>query len=245
MTGIRYPRALACGDTGISIEFGDCIDEAINARVLALDAAFERSQVVGVIETVPTYRSLMIHYDPTIFEFDQITALALTFAEEVTTACHPRRLLRIPVFYGDEKGIDIGYVAEAAGLSIDEFVLKHTASEYRVYMIGFQPGYTYLGGLDPALATPRRVDPRLNAPAGTISIGGSQCAIHSVAGPSGWHWIGRVALPPYKPDEPQNLLIQPGDAIKFEAVDRNQFLNLERDAIAGKFSFEVEVACHR
>jgi KipI family sensor histidine kinase inhibitor len=224
------PRILACGDAAISVEFGDVIDPALNARVLALDAALAADPVAGVIETVPTYRSLLVHFHP--LETDVALLLA-----RIDAACRravpPRREVRrwhVPVVYGGAFGMDLDDLAARHGLSPGELVARHAGAVYQVYMIGFMPGFAYLGGLDPALATPRRVEPRMETPAQSVSIGGAQTAISSVAGPSGWHMIGRTPARGFMPGRDPVFLYEAGDEVVFEPIPERDWAALDAAA---------------
>lgn len=212
------PRYLAVGDSALSVEFGDTVDEATNARVLALDKAMNALLPEGVIELVPTYRALMIHFDPLAIGCASLRETAERLLVATVEDSEPGRLWRIPVGYGGEFGIDLGSLAERHGLTEDRVIEIHSGATYRVYMIGFAPGFSYLGGLPEALHTPRRTEPRLVTPAGTISIGGAQAAIASVPVPSGWHLIGRTPLKTFDPAADPAFLLNPGDRVRFERI---------------------------
>lgn len=240
---LDYPRVVACGDSGISVEFGDRIDERVNAKVMALDSAVSSLQVPGLIETVPTYRSLLIHYDPFVGSYEDIARKAIDLARQCEPVHSKSRRLCIPVLYGGDAGCDLSELADRAGLSPQDVIASHAAAEYRVYMIGFQPGFAYLGGLNPRLATPRRPQPRPNAPPGTISIGGGQCAVHSLSGPSGWHWIGQTPIRTFRPETESAFLIKPGDRIKFAPISSSEWEELRRADAAGEAVLEMETVC--
>ncbi len=220
---VEYPRAVPCGDCGISIEFGDLIDEDINARVLSLDRRLAELRPAGIIETVPTYRALMIHYDPVETSYDHLTREALALARDRAGAALRGRRLCVPICYEGEFGADLAEVASRLGLTREEVVARHSAPLYRVYMLGFQPGFAYLGGLDPILSLPRRPEPRFGAHAGTISIAAGQCAVHGVEGPSGWHWIGRTPVRVFAPGDPPRCAIEPGDTIRFLPITEGDY----------------------
>jgi KipI family sensor histidine kinase inhibitor len=237
-----YPRILPCGDAALAVEFGDQVDEAINGKVLALDRAVADAAVDGVMETVPTYRSLLVHYDPLTLSFADLSTRLLAFARTAHNATTNRRRWRVPVVYGGEFGIDLEAVAERHGVSTDEIVRMHTAGEYYVAMLGFMPGFAYLAGLDPKLATPRRDDPRTLTPAGTISIGGVQAGIQCLAGPSGWHLLGRTPVRTYHPRREPVFLVEPGDAVTFFRIDAREWDALDRAADAGEAVAELVTA---
>ncbi len=215
------PRILACGDSALSVEFGDDIDDDINTRVLSLDRNISRQMIAGVIETVPTYRSLLIHYNPFMTSYTSLKRdLIPLLNNQQLSQIDTNRKWSVPVVYGGSFGIDLEMLASEKNLTENEFIKRHCQVEYRVCMIGFMPGFAYLGGLDPSLATPRRKHPRPDAPKGTISIGGEQAALQSVVGPSGWHWIGQTPLEVYAPDRHPMCLLDPGDIIRFYPVEQ-------------------------
>lgn len=239
MADSKYPRALACGDSGISIEFGDRIHEVINERVLALDASLAATPLLGIMETVPTYRALMIHYDPVEVSFDQVAGHALALAASGAKAAAVGRHLKIPVCYEAEYGGDVDRVCGQLGLTRSQLIDAHTSPEYRVFMLGFMPGFAYLGGTDPVLSLPRCAKPRQGAPTGTISIAAGQCAVHAVEGPSGWHWIGRTPVPTFQDGTVPHFAIEPGDKINFYAITPHVWRNMKRDVLAGADLLEV------
>jgi KipI family sensor histidine kinase inhibitor len=228
------PRILACGDAAISVEFGDGIDPALNARVLALDSALASDPVAGVVETVPTYRSLLVHFDPLETDVPMLLARIDAACRRVAPPRRDVRRWRVPVVYGGAFGMDLDDLAARHGLSAQELVARHAGRVYQVYMIGFMPGFAYLGGLDPALATPRRVEPRMETPAQSISIGGAQTAISSVAGPSGWHMIGRTPARGFMPGRDPVFLYEAGDEIVFEPIPEGDWARMDAAAARGE-----------
>lgn len=237
-----YPRILPSGDAALVVEFGDRVDEAINGRVLSLDRAVAEAAVPGVTETVPTYRSLLVHYDPLVIGYAELGTRMLSLAQAATAEVSVRRRWRVPVVYGGEFGIDLEAVAARHGVSPDEIIRRHTAGHYYVAMLGFMPGFAYLAGLDPQLATPRRDDPRTMTPSGTISIGGVQAGIQCLAGPSGWHLLGRTPARTYHPRREPVFLVEPGDAVTFYAIDAREWDALDRAAEAGEPIAELVTA---
>src|SRR5947207_12228556 len=178
------PRLLPSGDSAVTVEFARDIDGDANARVLALDRALAQTPVAGIRETVPTYRSLLVHYDPVEIDFDTLNVRLRALASLPAPAAANAKRWRIPVTYGGEHGIDLDDVAKALNMTPDGVVARHVAGNYRVAMIGFTPGWSYLSGLDKSLHMSRRQNPRLLTPAGTISIGGIQAGIQCLAAPS-------------------------------------------------------------
>ena len=232
------PVILPSGDSAITVEFSKDIDDDVNQRVLALDRALAEAPIEGITETVPTYRSLLVHYDPCRIDFDALGARLIARAQVPASVASKPRRWRVPVAYGGENGIDLEDVAKARGTTPDEVVARHTAGDYRVAMIGFTPGWSYLSGLAPFLHMPRRQNPRLLTPAGTISIGGVQTGIQCLAGPSGWHLLGQTAVRTYQLHRNPIFLLEPGDSVSFVSVDAKTFAEQDRAAEAGEFIAE-------
>jgi 5-oxoprolinase (ATP-hydrolysing) subunit B len=232
------PRILPCGDAALVVQFGEEIDPGVNARVLALDARVAEG-LRGVIETVPTYRSLLVHYDPTVTEFRALGEALLGLSQHLPETPNEGRLWRIPVVYGGEFGIDLESVAAHHAITTDELIRRHAAPVYRVYMMGFLPGFAYLGGLDPTIAISRRESPRLKTPAGTISIGGIQALVASIEAPSGWHLLGRTPVRNFMADRDPVFILDAGDRVKFEPIPASEWPRLDAAAAAGELVVEV------
>lgn len=233
------PRLLPSGDSAITVEFSRNIDEMANQRVLALDRTLARETITGVTETVPTYRSLLVHYDPVQIDFGTLSEKLVTLALLPVPPVTKMRRWRIPVAYGGEHGIDLEDVARTLKSTPENIVARHVAGDYRVAMIGFTPGWSYLSGLDASLQMPRLQNPRLVTPAGTISIGGVQTGVQCLAGPSGWHLLGRTAVRTYQLHRDPIFLLEPGDAVTFSAVDARTFAEQDRAAAAGEIVAEL------
>lgn len=236
------PRLLPSGDRAITVEFSRTIDDEANRRVLALDRALAAEPITGITETVPTYRSLLVHYDPVEIGFDGLGEQILVLAQRPVPAAAKSRRWRIPVVYGGAHGIDLEDVAKALDTTPDEIVARHVAGDYRVAMIGFTPGWSYLSGLADTLHMPRRQDPRILTPAGTVSIGGVQTGVQCLAGPSGWHLLGQTAVRTYQLHREPTFLLEPGDSITFAAVDAKTFAEQDRAAEAGEVIAELIAA---
>ena len=239
VTTLSPPRLLPSGDSAITVEFSRNIDDAANQRVLALDRSLARERVLGVTEAVPTYRSLLVHYDPVQIDFDTLSKKLATLALLPVPPATNTRRWRIPVAYGGEHGIDLEDVAKTLDTTPDDIVARHVAGDYRVAMIGFTPGWSYLSGLLVELRMPRRLNPRLLTPAGTISIGGVQAGVQCLAAPSGWHLLGRTAVRTYQLHRDPIFLLEPGDAVTFSAVDAKTFVEQDRAAEAGEIVAEL------
>lgn len=220
------PRVVPVGDAAILIELGLDVDPAINDRVLALGALVRGMALEGVVEVVPTYRSLLVHFQPELVDGEALLARLRGLDLEHPGAVPAGRAWTVPVVYGGPFGIDLEAVAERHGLTPEEVVAIHTAKAYRVYMIGFAPGFTYLGGLDPRLHTPRRDNPRLKTPAGSVSVGGIQTGVASVEAPSGWHLLGRTPVRTFHAAREPAILFQAGDTVRFRPIPAEAFEEL-------------------
>jgi KipI family sensor histidine kinase inhibitor len=236
------PRLLPSGDSAITVEFSRKVDDEANRRVLALDRTLAREPIVGVSETIPTYRSLLVHYDPTQIDFVALGQKLAELAERPVPASENARHWRIPVAYGGEYGIDLEDVAKTLGTTADDIVARHIAGDYRVAMLGFSPGWSYLSGLHDFLHMSRRQNPRLLTPAGTISIGGVQTGVQCIAGPSGWHLLGCTPVRTYQLHRDPTFLLEPGDRVKFYVIDAKTYAEQERAAEHGEIIAELIAA---
>lgn len=239
---LPQPRLLPSGDSAIVVEFARVIDDIANQRVLALDKAVAAASVEGVTETVPTYRSLLVHYEPERIGFEALGAKLLALAQAPLPPAGKTRRWRVPVAYGGENGLDLEDVAKTLNITPDEVVARHSGGDYRVAMIGFTPGWSYLSGLDKSLHMPRRLSPRVFTPMGTISIGGVQAGIQCLAAPSGWHLLGRTAVRTFQLHRDPVFLTQPGDRVTFYQVDEKTFADHCRAAEAGEVVAELVAA---
>jgi KipI family sensor histidine kinase inhibitor len=216
---LTYPRVLAVGDAAVTVELGSGIDPALAARVRALDRALLREGFPGFREAVPTYRSLLVLYDPGRIRFAEVRAHLLARAGAPAEREEPGPLRCIPVLYGGAAGPDLAEVARACRLSEAEVVAQHSSIEYTAFMLGFRPGFAYLGTLPARLALSRLLTPRVRVPAGSVAIAGRQTGIYPVASPGGWRLIGRTAVRAFDAEREPPSLIAPGDRIRFEPVD--------------------------
>jgi KipI family sensor histidine kinase inhibitor len=227
------PRYLTAGEAALVVEYGETIDPAINDRVVALDAALAANPVAGVVETVPTYRSLMIHFDPR-----RLTTGALIAAVAALDVSMPPRAVTakrwiVPACYELPHAEDLAEAAGLLGLTTDRVRDLHATTIYRVYMYGFSPGFTFLGGLPDALFLSRRPAPRPPAPTGSLLIANGQALVTSFAMPTGWYCLGRTPAKMFDTSREKNFLIDIGDEVTFEPVDVATFDALAAEAEAG------------
>ncbi len=208
------------GDSALLVELGDKIDSAINQRVHALNALLQANSIAGIVETVPAYCTLLIHYDPLILTLNQVTHWAQDKLTQVDDSLHRKpRQLEVPTRYGGASGPDLETVAVSKGMSTADVVRIHSEREYIVYMMGFTPGFPYLGTLDERLIMPRMDTPRTLVKAGSVAIAGSQTGIYPLASPGGWHLIGWTALKLFDPLSESQFLFSPGDVVKFTPIE--------------------------
>jgi KipI family sensor histidine kinase inhibitor len=210
-------RIREAGDSALLLEFDPVIEVRVNERVLHTADVVRAGQVRGVRDVVPTYRSVAVHFNPLLADNTAIISLLRRGSGEDPPAAE-RRTLEVPVVYGNEFGPDLEAVAGRAGLSIENVVERHSAALYRVFMLGFLPGFAYLGSVDPAIAAPRRPTPRLSVPAGSVGIAGRQTGIYPCQSPGGWQIIGRTPFRPFDPSRLQPALLAPGDHVRFMPV---------------------------
>lgn len=233
-TDLAVPRFLDAGEAALVVEFGARVDPATSERVLALDDALRAAPTEGLRETVPTYRSLMIHYDPLVLDrgglVDHVTTLLQRASGAQRTGC----TWTLPCCYDPALGEDIAEVADLAGVSVEGLAELHAGADYRVYMYGFAPGFAYLGGLPEPLAVPRRASPRPAHPRSAVMIGGGLAAVASVPMPTGWYVVGRTPERLYAPERDRAFLVEGGDTLRFEAIDSATFADLDRRAAAGE-----------
>ena len=217
-------RVVAAGDSALVVEFEARIDPAVNARAIALAEAIQRAALTGVRDVVPTFRSVAVYFDPL---HTDAAALHARVEQEAARPTMPaidlQRPLRIPVCYGDEFGPDLAAVAAFARITEAEVIRTHTAATYRVFMLGFVPGFAYLGIVDARIAMPRHVAPRVRVPARSVGIAGVQTGIYPSETPGGWQLIGRTPTKPFDPDRAEPFLMKAGDAVQFYAIDRAEY----------------------
>lgn len=214
------PRIVPFGDSSALIQLGDEIDLEINQHVHALAQLIEASSINGVIEAVPAYATLLVHYNPLVLSFAQIKdRLRVKISQiEETTSRKPRQV-EVPVRYGGEFGVDLEHVARHLHLSVEDVIRIHSKKNYTVYMMGFTPGYPYMGKLGDALIMSRLETPRTRVAAGTVAIAGSQTGIYSIESPGGWRLIGWTPLKLFDPESDSPFLFSPGDEVKFVVED--------------------------
>ena len=218
------PRYRICGDRALGVEFGDDISPETNGKVRQMVAMLDRRPIPGIIDLVPGYRSLLILFDPLRLSHRALkTELDSPAPAPGPSGLPLRTVTDIPTVYGGEYGPDLETVAENRLLNPDEVVQLHTQALYLVYMIGFLPGFAYLGGLNPRLATPRLKTPRLKTPAGSVGIAGEQTGIYPTDSPGGWRVIGRTPLNLFDPAGQPPALLESGHYVRFVPIGMDQY----------------------
>lgn len=227
-------RLLDAGECALVVEFGAARDPASAARVLALDRALSAARLPGVVECVPTYRSLLVQYDPLVLPRADLVSAIAPLLDAGAPLPAPGRRWRLPACYDPALAEDLAAVAAATGLAEAQVTALHAGAVYRVAMFGFAPGWAYLDGLDPRLSVPRRRTPRDRIAAGSLIVAGGQAIVAGPAMPSGWHIMGRTPERMFAPDRDPVFLMAAGDEVVFEAVDRATFEALAARAAAGE-----------
>lgn len=219
------PTISPVGDCAISIDFGQVIDPKINRQIRQVIEQIKVLQLDGIIELVPTYCALLVQYDAMVYSYSDICKiLDPTLQESVMDSANELvTIVEIPTVYGGEFGPDLGFVASHNHISEDEVVSIHSGTDYLVYMLGFIPGFTYLGGMDPRIATPRLSSPRTLIPAGSVGIAGEQTGTYPSDSPGGWQIIGRTPVTMYDMSKKQAALLQAGDYVRYVSIDENEF----------------------
>ena len=222
--GQRFPRVVPAGDSAILIELGSEVDPEISSMVFTLTDLIRDAGLNSDLEVLPTYRSVLVYYDPLVCSyaemFDAVNGAVEGLAEP-TNLNSSLKIVEIPVVYGGDDGPDLHFVADHAGMTEDAVIELHSGTDYRVYMLGFSPGFPYLGGLDERIAAPRLKTPRVSVPAGSVGIAELQTGVYPNAGPGGWRIIGRTSVTLFDVNSSTPSLITPATKVRFIPVDRH------------------------
>lgn len=219
------PTISPVGDRAISIDFGQVIDPTINRHIRQTIERIKALQLEGIIELVPTYCALLVEYDAMLYSYSKICNIIEPTLEEgmTNTTNELVTVVEVPTVYGGEFGPDLSFVASHNHLSEDEVISIHSGTDYLVYMLGFIPGFTYLGGMDPRIATPRLSSPRTLIPAGSVGIAGEQTGTYPSDSPGGWQIIGRTPVTMYDMSKAQAALLKAGDYVRYVPIDESEF----------------------
>jgi len=219
------PTISPVGDRAISIDFGQVIDPTINRHIRQTIERIKELQLDGIIELVPTYCALLVEYDVMLYSYSEICNIIEPTLEEgmTNTTNELVTVVEVPTVYGGEFGPDLSFVASHNHLSEDEVISIHSGTDYLVYMLGFIPGFTYLGGMDLRIATPRLSSPRTLIPAGSVGIAGEQTGTYPSDSPGGWQIIGRTPVTMYDMSKAQAALLKAGDYVRYVPIDESEF----------------------
>lgn len=230
---IKY---LSAGDKAVVMEFGNEISKDINAKIRNVVKSVEEAKVDGIVELLPTYRSLMIMYDPLKIEYSElISTLDSMSSKQVDNEEEKIKIVEFPTVYGGEYGPDINFVAEHNNIAVDEVIKIHTGTDYLVYMMGFTPGFTYLGGMSDKIVTPRLASPRTKIPAGSVGIAGAQTGMYPSETPGGWQLIGRTPLKLYDSDKEPPVMLSAGDYVRYVSVSEEEYLEIKKQVEEGTY----------
>lgn len=225
-------KIIPSGDSGILIRFGNTITEEINKKVHDLQLNLETMKTEGIIEMVPAYTDLLILYNPLKNSFKSMSqSIEEAIEKPKSSKTQQQRLIKIPTCYEGEYGADLDEVSKNTGLSKDEIVKIHSSSKYLVYMLGFTPGFSYLGGMDERIACPRKKIPRQDIPAGSVGIADKQTGIYPIESPGGWQLIGRTPLNLFDPSREEIFLCKAGDQLQFVPISKNEFESIKKEQL--------------
>jgi inhibitor of KinA len=221
------PRFFLAGDRGLLAEFGASIDPKINQKVRQIFLSLEKTPIDGVVELIPTYRSILIFYNPSLSNPERLKQEIVDRENSLDKwEIPPPETIEIPVCYGDNFGPDLAFVAQHNNLTPEEVIQIHTSGTYLIYMLGFTPGFPFLGGLSEKLFTPRLENPRQLVPAGSVGIANNQTGIYSIDSPGGWRLIGKTPIKLYDPTGSPPILLRAGNYLKFKKISRKEFLDI-------------------
>ncbi|MCJ7837502.1 5-oxoprolinase subunit PxpB [Cuneatibacter sp. NSJ-177] len=224
------------GDCALTVVFGDCISEAVNQKVRALSELLRAEPIEGVSELVPAYCSLTVHYRPNRIGYSKLLdQLRQRMGRLEIRKERRRQIVELPVLYGGTAGPDLEYVARYHHLTVEEAIRLHTGSDYRIYMMGFTPGSAYLGGLAKELHTPRLDTPRVEIPAGSVSIAGNQAFLYAIRSPGGHRLVGRTPVRLFAPEREQPFLLMAGQVVRFAVIDAETYREIEEEERNGRY----------
>lgn len=233
-------KIMPSGDRAMVVEFGNAIDAEMNDQVHMLAKKIKEDNIPGIVELVPTFRSLMVYYDPFCTSYGKLKSVFETYGEAKEKAAgRKKRILKIPCCYGARFGQDLADMEAYTGLDRDEIIAIHSSVDYRIYMMGFLPGFVYLGGLDKRIEIPRLKTPRVKIHPGAVGIGGSQTGVYPLASPGGWRLMGGTPVDFYDPERKEPILCKAGEYIRFIPITIDDYYDIRRMIVNGTYEVEV------
>ena len=218
------------------IEFGNEISPEVNRKIAAVVELMREQHIEGVVDVIPAFCSLLVNYDPRVIRYEKMRKrMESLLRVDIKVGEGKRKIFESPVLYGGEYGPDLESIAEHAGLSEGEVIKIHSSQDYLIYMLGFLPGFCYLGGLDERIHTPRLANPRLKIRAGSVGIGGSQTGIYPLDSPGGWQLMGMTPVKTYDPEREVPILVEAGNYIRFMPVDEAEYKRIQAQVEDGSY----------
>lgn len=233
-------KVMPAGDSALVVEFGNEINEAINEKVHALAKKIRQENIPGITEMIPTFRSLLVSYDMLQISYSKLSVMLSVLSRELemNRAAH-HRIVKIPCCYGARFGADLTDMERLTGLSREEIIELHSSVDYKIYMLGFLPGFVYLGGLDKRLEVPRLDTPRVKIGKGAVGIGGNQTGIYPMDSPGGWRLIGGTPVDLYDPEREDPVLLRAGEYIRFVPISIMDYYDIRQEILKGTYSLDV------
>lgn len=233
-------RFLPAGDSSVFMEFGNSISPVINAKIRNMIKGIETSSINGITELLPTYRSIQIMYNPLEIDYDELIKSLKELESTIPEGdAGDYRIVEIPTLYGGEYGPDLEFVAEHNKISVEDVIKIHTSTDYLLYMLGFTPGFSYLGGMSEKIATPRLKTPRTKIPAGSAGIAGTQTGIYPIDSPGGWQLIGRTPVKMYDPLGDPPILLKAGDYVRFVSITEEEYFEIQKQVEDRKYKVNI------
>ena len=233
-------KIMPAGDAALVVEFGDIIDENVNAQVHALARKIEEQHIEGIMEVVPTFRSVLVQYDVFVCSYSQIRDVVHSLADNLNVLDKTaKKIVKIPCCYGARFGQDLSDMEKLTGLDRDEIIAIHSATDYKIYMLGFLPGFVYLGGLDKRIEVPRLKTPRVKIRKGAVGIGGNQTGMYPMDYPGGWRLMGATPIDLYDENRETPILLAAGEYIRFVPISILDYYDIRQEILKGTYRLEV------
>ena len=233
-------KVMPAGDSALVVEFGNEINEAVNEKVHALAKKIRQKNIPGITEMIPTFRSLLVSYNMLQISYSKLSVMLSVLSRELemNQGAH-HRIVKIPCCYGARFGADLTDMERLTGLSREEIIELHSSVDYKIYMLGFLPGFVYLGGLDKRLEVPRLDTPRVRIGKGAVGIGGNQTGIYPMDSPGGWRLIGGTPVDLYDPEREDPVLLRAGEYIRFVPISIMDYYDIRQEILKGTYSLDV------